>query len=138
MRRILSIGLVAALLVVTTASVMGYINGGWPETCLEMNDMVEASPQGSGAIGIYQQAFGSDAEKACRSDHREDVRRSFGWAFDIIDSEVYESCEAAESANAKFIQGDVGSGIGFPQSVVPSARDGDGDDVVCEKAGGSG
>ena len=58
-----------------------YIAGGWPETCLEMNDMVEASEQGSGAVGIYQRAFGDQAEAACQHDHREDIRRSFGWAF---------------------------------------------------------
>ena len=57
-----------------------YINGGWPETCLEMNDMVEANAQGSGAVRIYQRAFGDKAEVACQRDHLQDVRRAFTWA----------------------------------------------------------
>ena len=46
---------------------------------------------------------------------------------------VYASCEAAEAAGAPRIQGSNGSGQGFPQATVPSARDGDGDGVVCER-----
>ena len=46
---------------------------------------------------------------------------------------VYESCEAAEAAGEPRIQGSNGSGRGFPQATVPSARDGDGDGVVCER-----
>ena len=78
------IGLAIATGVVAAGLVMGsvgaYIEGGWPETCLEMNDMVEASPRGSGAVGIYQRAFGDQAEAACRRDHLEDVRTAFAWA----------------------------------------------------------
>ena len=73
------VGVLVGAAVVGTAT--AYIEGGWPETCLEMNDMVEASPLGSGAVGIYQRAFGDQAEAACQHDHREDVRHSFGWAF---------------------------------------------------------
>jgi hypothetical protein len=75
----IAVGIVVGVVVVGTAT--AYIEGGWPETCLEMNDMVEASPLGSGAVGIYQRAFGDQAEAACQHDHREDVRRSFSWAF---------------------------------------------------------
>ena len=46
---------------------------------------------------------------------------------------VYAACEAAEAAGAPRIQGSNGSGRGFPQATVPSARDGDGDGVVCER-----
>ena len=80
------IGILAFSVALCTAVVAGsasaYFAGGWPETCLEMNDMVEGSPRGSGAIGIYQRAFGDQAEHACRNDHRDDVRRAFAWAFD--------------------------------------------------------
>ena len=45
---------------------------------------------------------------------------------------AYASCEEAEAAGEERIQGSEGDGLGFPQSVVPSARDGDSDGVVCE------
>ena len=46
---------------------------------------------------------------------------------------VYESCDAAEDAGEQRVRGSSGEGRGFPASMVPSARDGDGDGVVCEK-----
>ena len=46
---------------------------------------------------------------------------------------VYGSCEEAAAAGEERVQGSSGSGRGFPASMVPSARDGDGDGVVCER-----
>ena len=46
---------------------------------------------------------------------------------------VYDSCDDAEAAGEQRVQGSIGSGQGFPQSMVPSARDGDNDGVVCEE-----
>ena len=37
--------------------------------------------------------------------------------------------EEAETAGE---QGNQGGGLGYPKAMVPSARDGDGDGVVCE------
>lgn len=48
-------------------------------------------------------------------------------------SAVYESCGEAESAGETRVQGDNGEGRGIPSELVPSARDGDGDGVVCEE-----
>ena len=45
---------------------------------------------------------------------------------------IYDSCEAAEEAGEQRVLGSRGSGRGFLQALVPSARDGDGDGVVCE------
>ena len=45
---------------------------------------------------------------------------------------VYGSCEEAAAAGEERIQGSRGGGKGFPAAMVPSARDGDGDGVVCE------
>lgn len=45
---------------------------------------------------------------------------------------VYESCDAAAEAGLGRIEGTNGTGRGFPAWQVPSARDGDGDGVVCE------
>lgn len=46
---------------------------------------------------------------------------------------TYASCDEAEDAGVERVQGSRGSGKGFPASVVPSARDGDGDGIVCER-----
>ena len=46
---------------------------------------------------------------------------------------VYGSCEEAVEAGESREQGSVGGGRGFPKEMVPSARDGDGDGVVCER-----
>ena len=45
----------------------------------------------------------------------------------------YESCEAAVAAGEPRVQGSKGPGRGFPEAMVPSARDGDNDGVVCEE-----
>ena len=45
---------------------------------------------------------------------------------------VYGSCDEAADAGEVRVQGSRGGGQGFPAETVPSARDGDGDGVVCE------
>ena len=45
---------------------------------------------------------------------------------------VYRSCEKAAAAGEERVQGSRGGGQGFPAEMVPSARDGDGDGIVCE------
>ena len=47
--------------------------------------------------------------------------------------QTYASCDEAEEAGEERVQGSNGPGRGFPKSKVPSARDGDGDGVVCEE-----
>ena len=56
-------------------------SGGWPTTCIGLNDIVEAHLNRPGNVGIYQRAFGDgpDAEQACRSDHRDETRTAFAW-----------------------------------------------------------
>ena len=49
------------------------------------------------------------------------------------ETRTYSSCDAAQAAGETRVQGSKGSGKGFPKAMVPSARDGDGDGVVCEK-----
>ena len=49
------------------------------------------------------------------------------------DSSVYGSCEEAAEAGEQRVQGSQGGGEGYPTAMVPSARDGDGDGIVCEK-----
>ena len=50
-----------------------------------------------------------------------------------VNTSVYESCEVAVEAGESRVQGSIGGGRGFPKEMVPSARDGDGDGVVCER-----
>ena len=50
-----------------------------------------------------------------------------------LQNSVYGSCEEAESAGEQRFQGSQGGGLGYPKAMVPSARDGDGDGVVCER-----
>ena len=46
---------------------------------------------------------------------------------------TYSSCDAAQAVGETRVQGSKGAGRGFPKLMVPSARDGDGDGVVCER-----
>lgn len=46
---------------------------------------------------------------------------------------VYASCDDAEAAGIERRQGPRGDSRGFPAELVPSARDGDNDGVVCEE-----
>ncbi len=246
-----------------TAVSVSYAAAQWPTTCVELNDIVEAHLGNDHNVGIYQKAFGDQAEQACRNDHRDDVRGVFAWAIGgapatssvergqvlrILDGDtieirylsggeavvghvekirylgidtpeksepggaeatefnrarvegqtvrlvrdgrnrdnfgrllrhvfvvyqgqeidvvgaliaaghvkdqgastespgatgsataptsstgsVYDSCEAAVAAGEPRVQGSSGTGQGFPHATVPSARDGDGDGVVCE------
>ena len=50
-----------------------------------------------------------------------------------LQNSVYGSCEEAESAGEQRVQGSRGGGRGVPKAMVPSARDGDGDGIVCER-----
>ena len=52
---------------------------------------------------------------------------------DELPNPVYGSCEEAPEAGEERVQGSQGGGQGFPKAMVPSARDGDGDGVVCEQ-----
>jgi len=54
--------------------------GGWPATCVELNDIVEAHLGNHHNVTIYQRTFAAEAESACRNDHRADVREVFAWA----------------------------------------------------------
>ncbi len=54
-------------------------------------------------------------------------------AVPVESGEIYPSCDDAVDAGLERIKGDSGNGRGFPDWQVPSARDGDGDGVVCER-----
>ena len=54
--------------------------GGWPTTCVQLNDIVERHLGNYQNVGIYQRTFDEQAERACQFDHAEDIRRVFAWA----------------------------------------------------------
>ncbi|MCY3959986.1 MAG: DPP IV N-terminal domain-containing protein [Chloroflexi bacterium] len=73
---LLAVGLLTALAFASPALAQ------WPTACVTLNDIVEAHLGNHGNVGIYQRTFGDGAEAACQSDHRDDVRAVFAWAFD--------------------------------------------------------
>ena len=50
-----------------------------------------------------------------------------------VSGKTYTSCDEAEDADEPRVLGSKGDGRGFLAARVPSARDGDGDGVVCER-----
>ena len=51
----------------------------------------------------------------------------------VVTGKTYASCDEAEEADEERVRGSKGDGRGFATEMVPSARDGDGDGVVCER-----
>lgn len=82
---------VPATAAAAAASTTSQFAGGWPTTCVYLNDVVEAHLGNDQNVGIYTRAFGDQAEAWCQQDHAEDVRRTFAWA---------GLCEAATVARA--------------------------------------
>ena len=70
------------LAMTAVVAVSASVSAQWPTACVALNDIVEQHLGNDGNVGIYQRTFGEQAEEACRSDHVDDVRAVFGWAFD--------------------------------------------------------
>ena len=82
---------VTAASAATAASTTSQFAGGWPTTCVYLNDVVEAHLGNDHNVGIYARAFDDQAEARCQQDHANDVRGTFAWA---------GLCEAATTARA--------------------------------------
>ena len=86
MRRLLSAALVAGIASVIAVAIatahVDHRTDEWPMTCVELNDIVESHLGNLENVHIYQRTFGprARAEPACRNDHGDDVRSTFGWA----------------------------------------------------------
>ena len=88
----------------------------------------------------------NEAYGACRAQfpysHLEDCNKDYDFLMlfwlEHLESQaepiVYESCEAGEAAGIPRQQGSIGDEFGFPAELIPSAANGDGDTMVCEKA----
>ena len=101
----------------------------WPTTCVELNDLAEAAAGNHQNVGIYQRAYGDQAEAQCQNDHRDDVRRTFAWALDGTGEAVAgnwpTTCVALNDL-AEAALGNPGN-VGIYQQVYP-------DDAEAERA----
>ena len=95
MRRIRAILIAAVVAVAAAATLATPVFAQWPTTCVDLNDIVENHLGRDNNVGIYQRAFGDQAEAGCQGDHREDVRGVFGWAFDLAPSAPPPAVEAS-------------------------------------------
>ncbi|MCY3959520.1 MAG: fibronectin type III domain-containing protein [Chloroflexi bacterium] len=122
----------ASLLIATMALVtlgVAIAQAQWPTTCVELNDLAEAAAGNHQNVGIYQRAYGDQAEAQCQSDHRDDVRRTFAWALGGVGEAVAgtwpTSCVALNDL-AEAALGNSGN-VGIYQQVYP-------DDAEAERA----
>lgn len=65
MRRIRTIVMAAVAALTAAAVVATPVFAQWPTTCVDLNDIVEAHLGRDNNVGIYQRAFGDQAEAAC-------------------------------------------------------------------------
>ena len=92
------------------------------DTCREPVEVKAERAEGTAAPDTSERAATGEATPTLVPDVEPEANTS-----------VYGSCEEAVQGGESRVQGSVGGGKGFPQEVVPSARDGDGDGVVCER-----
>lgn len=69
---------------ILSISLVSSVSAQWPTTCVEVNDIVEAHLGNHQNVGIYQRAYGLQAEQACQADHGSDVREVFAWAALVV------------------------------------------------------
>ena len=78
-RAILAVSVAVLTLVVGLSIASAATSGGWPTTCVELNDIIESNRGNLDRVGIYQRAHGDQAEQACQNDHRAQIQASFAW-----------------------------------------------------------
>ena len=143
MRRIVVPLAIAALLAVVATGVVLALNYEGEDFCQDSpawpngTYLGQMHPYHSDFYRGYAERRGWDPCTTWATDQRNSAirgLRELGYAVtEPVAAAVYASCEEAEAAGEPRIQGSEGSGQGFPEATVPSARDGDGDGVVCEQ-----
>ena len=78
-RAILAVFVAVLTLVVALSIASAAPSGGWPTTCVALNDIIEANRGNLDKVGIYQRVHGDQAEQACQNDHGPEVRAAFAW-----------------------------------------------------------
>ena len=116
-------------------------SGGVYASCKEAEEAAEPRIQGSNGPGMgFPQALvpggrdGDDDGVVCEQSPAGKPTSTPTPTTTPSDGTTFASCQEAEAAGESRVQGSNGPGRGFPKSMVPSARDGDGDGVVCEQA----
>ena len=115
--------------------------GGVYTSCEEAEQAAEPRIQGSNGPGMgFPQALvpgardGDDDGVVCEQSRAWQPTSTPIPTTTPSDGTTYASCQEAEAAGESRVQGSNGPGRGFPKSMVPSARDSDGDGVVCEQS----
>ena len=115
--------------------------GGVYTSCEEAEEAAEPRIQGSNGPGMgFPQALvpgardGDDDGVVCEQSPAGQPTFTSSPTSTPSDGTTYASCQDAEAAGEARVQGSNGPGRGFPKSMVPNARDGDGDGVVCEQS----
>ena len=108
--------------------------------CQYATDWTEVKARWGLTMTMRESEIVMDILGTCEDPPAVEVRKSLGTTMESLKlepteepvSSVYGSCEEATEAGEQRVQGSKGEGRGFPKAMVPSARDGDGDGVVCE------
>ena len=113
-------------------------NGIW---CDYATDWAEIKERWNLTMTPVESAIVMDMIGTCENppEYEVEIRETMEVRVGVLDSTaepegtVYGSCDEAEAAGEERMQGSQGGGQGYPKAMVPSARDGDGDGVVCEE-----
>ena len=109
--------------------------------CQYATDWTEVKARWELTMTQYESDIVMDMLRTCENPPDVDVREALESAAgehkpepaEELQNPVYGSCQEAEFAGESRFQGSQGGGLGYPKAMVPSARDGDGDGVVCER-----
>ena len=126
--------LISVSAVATPLATADPIPGGWPATCVALNDLVEASLGNSENVGIYQRVYGEQAEDACQNDHRADVQASFAWVLGSTSDPIsVESSPGAWPETCIALNDLVEAALGHPENVgIYQRAYGDQAELACQ------
>ena len=109
--------------------------------CQYATDWTEVKARWELTMTQYESDIVMDMLGTCENPPDVDVREALESAAgehkpepaEELQNSVYGSCQEAEFAGESRFQGSQGGGLGYPKAMVPSARDGDRDGIVCER-----
>ena len=103
----------------------GTPSGGWPETCVQLNDIVEAHLGNHGNVGIYQRAYGYSETTAWRSSWTYQESPIQGWRWTLTGPASRSGVEPSNGGKLDLIFDDLPPGsYTFTVRVFTAAGDG--------------